>query len=109
MEQIIEVAGNFGVAVAMCFAMGLFIYKISMKWMDDAKERETKLRELIIESHDLTRELSATNEQFVRVLEGYNSDLKEIKEDIEDIKSDLRVRRPNEEDYVYVNAEEKKR
>lgn len=108
MEQIIEVAGNFGVAVAMCFAMGLFIYKISMKWMDDAKERENKLRELIIESHDLTRELSATNEQFVRVLEGYNSDLKEIKEDIEDIKTDLKVRHPDD-DVIYVNAQEKKR
>lgn len=106
LNDVLTMISNFGVSIAGCVAMGLFIYKTAMYDRKTVFDREERLRQLVQESNDLNRELSATNANFVKILDNYTKDLSEIKEDIDDIKVNVKSLQSND---VVLVAPEKKR
>ena len=70
--------------------LGWFIWKIWMSQQDQNKEREDKLYEYIGKAQEVNEQLTKTNSEFVEVLHSYKSDLDTIKNDVTEIKQNMK-------------------
>lgn len=77
---ILEIIGTVGFPIAMCLALGFFVYKL---WQQSA-EREKMLLTEITENRLI-------NKQFAEIIAGYEITLGDIKTDIRDIKDTLHI------------------
>lgn len=87
--DILEVIKNFGFPIACVIACGFFIYRLVIRSLDEAKEREkdlhgliisntselSKIAETITESNDVNKELSETNRMLVEKMEDKLTDI----------------------------------
>ena len=81
---------SVGFPIACVIALGWFIYKFYIDYTTQSRDRENKLMEFIVEEQVQMQSLVATNAEFVEVLNSYKKDIQEIKQDVADIKTELR-------------------
>ena len=67
-----------------------FIWNIWMGQQDQNKQREDKLYEFLGKAQAVNEELTKTNSEFVEVLHSYKSDLDTIKNDVTEIKQNMK-------------------
>lgn len=82
MTDMVSIITSVGFPIFACLALGVFIYKFTTNLVNDSKEREQKLYELI-------GQCQATNEKFVEQLEEMQKSIVSIKDDVDDIKNKL--------------------
>ena len=80
---------TLGFPIVMAGTMMWFIFKLWNKQQDQNDKREMRLYEVIATAQVQNDTLSKTNEKFVLVLNTYKDDLKSIKEDVADIKTQI--------------------
>lgn len=81
---------SLGFPIVCVVALGWFIWKIWTSQQDQNKEREDKLYEYLGKAQALNEELTKTNSEFVEVLHSYKSDLDTIKNDVIEIKQNMK-------------------
>lgn len=81
---------TLGFPIVCVLFLGWFIWKIWMSQQDQNKEREDKLYEYIGKAQAVNEELTKTNSEFVEVLHSYKSDLDTIKNDVTEIKQNMK-------------------
>lgn len=81
---------SLGFPIVCVVALGWFIWKIWTSQQDQNKEREDKLCEYLGKAQALNEELTKTNSEFVEVLHSYKSDLDTIKNDVTEIKQNMK-------------------
>lgn len=86
MEVWTQVISTVGFPIACVLGLGWFIYTIYNNMTKENEKREDKLYELVKVSHANNEKLVEVNQEFVKVLETYKTDISDIKHDIEDIK-----------------------
>ena len=78
MEVFVELVSTLGFPIAVCIALGWFIYQIYKKSLD----REDELRAEIKENQKI-------NGKFATIIDRYSLEIGEIKSDVKEIKEDL--------------------
>lgn len=81
---------SVGFPIVCVIALGWFIYRIFEKYTANAEKREEKLYSFIVEAQATNEKLLETNAGFVGVLDAYKTDLVEIKNDVAEIKQNLK-------------------
>lgn len=81
---------TLGFPIVCVLFLGWFIWKIWMSQQDQNKEREDKLYEYIGKAQTVNEQLTKTNSEFVEVLHSYKSDLDTIKNDVTEIKQNMK-------------------
>lgn len=81
---------TLGFPIVCVLFLGWFIWKIWMTQQDQNKEREDKLYEYLGKAQAVNEELTKTNSEFVEVLHSYKSDLDTIKNDVTEIKQNMK-------------------
>ena len=81
---------TLGFPIVCVLFLGWFIWKIWMSQQDQNKEREDKLYEYIGKAQSVNEQLTKTNSEFVEVLHSYKSDLDTIKNDVTEIKQNMK-------------------
>ena len=81
---------TLGFPIVCVLFLGWFIWKIWMSQQDQNKEREDKLYEYIGKAQAVNEQLTKTNSEFVEVLHSYKSDLDTIKNDVTEIKKNMK-------------------
>lgn len=81
---------TLGFPIVCVLFLGWFIWKIWMSQQDQNKEREDKLYEYIGKAQAVNEQLTKTNSEFVEVLNSYKSDLETIKNDVTEIKQNMK-------------------
>ena len=81
---------TLGFPIVCVLFLGWFIWKIWMSQQDQSKEREDKLYEYIGKAQAVNEQLTKTNSEFVEVLHSYKSDLDTIKNDVTEIKQNMK-------------------
>nr|DAI07474.1 MAG TPA: holin family protein [Caudoviricetes sp.] len=81
---------TLGFPVVCVLFLGWFIWKIWMSQQDQNKEREDKLYEYLGKAQAVNEQLTKTNSEFVEVLHSYKSDLDTIKNDVTEIKQNMK-------------------
>jgi len=81
---------TLGFPIVCVLFLGWFIWKIWMSQQDQNKEREDKLYEYLGKAQAVNEELTKTNSEFVEVLHSYKSDLDTIKNDVTEIKQNMK-------------------
>ena len=75
---LLEIIGTVGFPIAVCIAMGWFIFKIYKA----SEKREEQLREELKQNSEI-------NGKFAEIIGKYSIEITEIKADIKDIKEDV--------------------
>lgn len=86
METWTNIISTVGFPIAVCIALGCFVYIFYKDYTKQSAEREDKLLEALNISHSNNEKLVEANKGFVSVLETYKNDITEIKHDIVEIK-----------------------
>ena len=81
---------TLGFPIVCVLFLGWFIWKIWMSQQDQNKEREDKLYEYIGKAQAVNEQLTNTNSEFVEILHSYKSDLDTIKNDVTEIKQNMK-------------------
>lgn len=81
---------NIGFPIFCVLALGYFVWKAFNIVITSNKERETMLYNTIAEIRAQLSAASKTNAEFVRVLDGMQTSMNGIKEDVEDIKEKIK-------------------
>lgn len=81
---------TLGFPIVCVIFLGWFIWKIWMSQQDQNKEREDKLYEYLGKAQAVNEQLTKTNSEFVEVLHSYKSDLDTIKNDVTEIKQNMK-------------------
>lgn len=81
---------TLGFPIVCVLFLGWFIWKIWMSQQDQNKEREDKLYEYLGKAQEVNEQLTKTNSEFVEVLYSYKSDLDTIKNDVTEIKQNMK-------------------
>ena len=81
---------TLGFPIVCVLFLGWFIWKIWMSQQDQNKEREDKLYEYIGKAQAVNEQLTKTNSEFLEVLHSYKSDLDTIKNDVTEIKQNMK-------------------
>ena len=81
---------SVGFPIVCVLALGWFIYKAFEKFTDASAKREEKLYTIIAEAQATNERLLQTNSEFVLVLDTYKTDLVAIKEDVAEIKNNMK-------------------
>lgn len=89
LEVIQTVISTLGFPIATAIALMWFVWKLWNKSQEQNDKREMKLYEVIATAQVQNETLSKTNEKFVVVLNTYKDDLKSIKDDVADIKTQI--------------------
>ena len=89
MEAFTQVISTVGFPIACVLGLGWFILTIYKNWTAENQKREDKLYEVLTTSHANNERLVEVNQEFVKVLETYKTDITDIKHDIADIKEKL--------------------
>ncbi len=80
---------TLGFPIVITIALMWFIWKLWTKTQTQNEQRENKLYEVIGKAQAQNERLSATNSEFVAVLNAYKDDLQTIKNDVSDIKQKI--------------------
>jgi predicted negative regulator of RcsB-dependent stress response len=80
---------TLGFPIVIAIALMWFIWKLWNKTQAQNEQRENKLYEVIGKAQAQNERLSATNSEFVSVLNAYKDDLQTIKNDVSDIKQKI--------------------
>ena len=86
MDAWTQIISTVGFPIACVIGLGYFIYIAWDKINEQNEKREEKLYDVLAKAQANNEMLADTNREFVAVLETYKTDIKEIKNDIEDIK-----------------------
>ena len=86
MEAWTQVISTVGFPIACVIGLGYFVYTIYKNITAENEKREERLYEIIADSRTNNNKLVEVNQEFVKVLETYKTDISDIKHDIEDIK-----------------------
>lgn len=89
LEVVQTVISTLGFPIATAIALMWFVWKLWNKSQEQNDKREMKLYEVIATAQVQNETLSKTNEKFVVVLNTYKDDLKSIKDDVADIKTQI--------------------
>ena len=81
---------TLGFPIVCVLFLGWFIWKILMSQQDQNKEREDKLYEYLGKAQAVNEQLTKTNSEFIEVLHSYKSDLDTIKNDVTEIKQNMK-------------------
>lgn len=81
---------SVGFPIVCVLALGWFIYKAFEKFTDASAKREEKLYTIIADAQATNERLLETNAEFVGVLDTYKTDLVEIKNDVAEIKENMK-------------------
>ena len=81
---------TLGFPIVCVLFLGWSIWKIWMSQQEQNKEREDKLYEYIGKAQAVNEQLTKTNSEFVEVLHSYKSDLDTIKNDVTEIKQNMK-------------------
>jgi hypothetical protein len=81
---------TLGFPIVCVLFLGWFIWKIWMSQQDQNKEREDKLYEYLGKAQTVNEQLTNTNSEFVEVLHSYKTDLDTIKNDVTEIKQNMK-------------------
>ena len=81
---------TLGFPIVCVLFLGWFIWKIWMSQQEQNKEREDKLYEYLGKAQAVNEQLTKTNSEFVEVLHSYKSDLDTIKNDVTEIKQNMK-------------------
>lgn len=81
---------TLGFPIVCVLFLGWFIWKIWMSQQDQNKEREDKLYEYLGKAQAVNEQLTKTNSEFVEILHSYKSDLDTIKNDVTEIKQNMK-------------------
>lgn len=81
---------SLGFPIVCVLAMGWFIWKLWNKSQDQNEKREEKLYSVIAVAQTQNEKLSQTNAEFVTVLNTYKQDLDTIKDDVAEIKQQIK-------------------
>ena len=77
-----ELITSLGFPIAVCVAMGFFIYKIYIKSIEQNEIREDKLMAELIENRKINAEAISTIAKYAERLDIIQEDVKEIKSDV---------------------------
>lgn len=91
LEVIQTAISTLGFPIVIAIALMWFIWKLWNKTQEQNDKREMRLYEVIANAQVQNDALSKTNEKFVLVLNTYKDDLKSIKEDVADIKTQIKL------------------
>ena len=89
LEVIQTAISTLGFPIVITIALMWFVWKLWNKTQEQNDKREMRLYEVIATAQVQNDTLSKTNEKFVLVLNTYKEDLKSIKDDVADIKTQL--------------------
>lgn len=89
-SSIQQMITTLGFPIVCVITLAFFIWKIWTKNVEQNEKREEKLYVVVGKAQEQNEQLSKTNAEFVTVLNSYKEDLKEIKEDVTEIKSKLK-------------------
>ena len=81
---------SVGFPIVCVLALGWFIYKAFEKFTDASAKREEKLYSIIADAQVTNEKLLETNAEFVSVLDTYKTDLVDIKNDVAEIKQNMK-------------------
>lgn len=81
---------SVGFPIVVCLALGWFIYEAFEKFTDASAKREEKLYSIIADAQATNEKLLETNAEFVSVLDTYKTDLVDIKNDVAEIKQNMK-------------------
>lgn len=81
---------SVGFPIVCVLGLGWFIYQAFNKFTAQSEKREEKLYDFLGKAQTVNEELTKTNAEFVAVLSTYKTDLAEIKEDVTEIKNNLK-------------------
>lgn len=87
MNVILEVIGSVGFPIACVIGLGWFIYKFYTDYTADSKEREEKLFEEIRENREINGKFAEIIARYETKLDEIITDVKEIKEDVIEMKT----------------------
>lgn len=94
METMVQMIGDFGLAVSLCLGFAFFIYKIFQWNREDSKSREqqnldtiTRLSGILSENSKALLKNSDTMEAIANKLDEVSNDIKEVQKDIVEIKA----------------------
>lgn len=89
MEVWTQLISTVGFPIACVIGLGYFVYIIYKNMTAENEKREERLIDIITTSHANNERLVEVNQEFVKVLETYKTDITDIKHDIADIKEKL--------------------
>lgn len=81
---------TLGFPIVCVLFLGWFIWKIWTKQQDQNEKREDKLYSVVADAQATNEKLVKTNAEFVEVLHSYKSDLDDIKNDVSEIKENMK-------------------
>lgn len=81
---------SVGFPIVAVIGLAWFIHKAFERFTTQNERREEKLYAVIEAAQTTNKELTETNSKFVAVLHAYASDLDEIKNDVSEIKTNLK-------------------
>ena len=91
LEVIQTAISTLGFPIVITIALMWFVWKLWNKTQEQNDKREMRLYEVIATAQVQNDTLSKTNEKFVLVLNTYKEDLKSIKDDVADIKTQIKL------------------
>lgn len=89
-NSIQSLIASVGFPIVCVIALGWFIYKAFEKFTDASAKREEKLCTIIADAQATNERLLETNAEFVGVLDTYKKDLVDIKNDVAEIKENMK-------------------
>lgn len=81
---------SVGFPIVCVLCLGWFIYQAFNKFTAQSEKREEKLYNFLEKAQTVNEELTKTNAEFVSVLSTYKTDLDKIKEDVTEIKNNMK-------------------
>ena len=85
-----QAISTFGFPIAFVIFLAWFIWKIWNQQQDQNQSREEKLYEYLGKANALNEQLTKTNSDFVTVLNAYKTDIEQIKNDVTEIKTNMK-------------------
>ena len=85
-----QAISTFGFPIACVIFLAWFIWKIWNNQQDQNQQREEKLYEYLGKANALNEQLTKTNSDFVPVLNAYKTDIEQIKNDVTEIKTNMK-------------------
>lgn len=84
---------SLGFPIVCVLFLGWFIWKIWTCQQEQNEKREDKLYSVVAQAQETNERLTNTNCEFVEILHSYKSDLDEIKNDVSEIKQNMKGQR----------------
>lgn len=86
MNEISSLISTLGFPIFCVLGLGFFIYRVYEKMSAQQESREERLYRVIADAQVQNQKLGETNAQFMEILQEYRTDIKDIREDVQEIK-----------------------